>query len=75
MVMGFDESTVAYDLQRAHSADMFFQKMRMWFWGSFFTLSSFLIGNIMGVFDINIMGWIFRRCTNFVEWLGHWSYS
>ncbi len=56
--MGFSDSDYAYNQQRAHSADLFFIKMRAWFWGSFATLSMFLIGNIMGVFDINIMGWV-----------------
>jgi hypothetical protein len=57
-LMGFNDSDYAYNQQRAHSADMFFVKMRMWFWGSCITLSSFFIGNILGVFDINILGWI-----------------
>ena len=57
-IMGFSESDYAYNQSRAHSADMFFIKMRMWFWGSCATLSALLVGNIMGVFDINIMGWI-----------------
>ena len=57
-LMGFSESDYAYNTQRAHSADIFFLKMRAWFWGGFSTLAMFLIGNIMGVFDINIMGWI-----------------
>ena len=55
-LMGFSESDYAYNQSRAHSADMFFVKMRLVFWGSCATLSAFLIGNIMGVFDINIMG-------------------
>tara|TARA_R110001583_G_scaffold30210_8_gene104708 strand:- start:27005 stop:27220 length:216 start_codon:yes stop_codon:yes gene_type:complete len=54
--LGFSDSDYAYNQQRAHSADMFFVKMRLVFWGSCATLSAFLIGNIMGVFDINIMG-------------------
>lgn len=55
-LMGFSDSDYAYNTQRAHSADMFFMKMRAWFWASCSTLSALLIGNIMGVFDINIMG-------------------
>jgi len=55
---GFDESAMAYDLQRAHSADIWFLKFRAYFWGSCATLAGFLIGNILGVFDINILGWI-----------------
>ena len=57
-LLGFSDSDYAYNQSRAHSADIFFLKMRAWFWGSFSTLAMFLIGNIMGVFDINIMGWI-----------------
>ncbi len=63
-ILGFSDSDYAYNQSRAHSADMFFQKMRMLFWGSFFTLSSFLIGNIMGVFDINVMGYIVDKLWN-----------
>jgi len=61
MVLGFDETTIAYDLQRAHSADIWLMQMRMWFWGSCFVIGSFLIGNILGVFDINIMGWLISK--------------
>jgi hypothetical protein len=43
---------------------MFFIKMRAWFWGSCATLSALLVGNIMGVFDINIMGWIIDKVTS-----------
>jgi hypothetical protein len=43
---------------------MFFIRMKMYFWGSCAALSSFLIGNIMGVFDINIMGWIIERAKD-----------
>ena len=57
-LMGFSDSDYAYNQQRAHSADLLFFKIRAWFWGSFAALLSFLIGNIMGVFDINILGWI-----------------
>lgn len=57
-IMGFTETDYVYNQSRAHSADMFFMKMRMWFWGTCICLSSFFIGNILGVFDINILGWI-----------------
>ena len=57
-IMGFTETDYVYNQSRAHSADMFFMKMRMWFWGTCLCLSSFFIGNILGVFDINILGWI-----------------
>jgi hypothetical protein len=63
-LMGFSDSDYAYNQQRAHSADIFFLKMRAWFWGSCACLSGFLIGNILGVFDINIMGFLFDTLLN-----------
>ena len=63
-LMGFSDSDYAYNAQRAHSADIFFLKMRAFFWGFCASLSGFLIGNIMGVFDINIMGFLFDTLLN-----------
>ena len=63
-IMGFSDSDYAYNQQRAHSADIFFLKMRMLFWGSCACLSGFLVGNILGVFDINIMGFLFDTLLN-----------
>ena len=57
-LLGMSDSDYMYNQSRAHSADIFFMKMRFFFWASFVGLSSLLIGNIMGVFDINIMGWL-----------------
>tara|TARA_S200002703_G_C3761552_1_gene234398 strand:- start:404 stop:604 length:201 start_codon:yes stop_codon:yes gene_type:complete len=62
--MGFSDSDYAYNAQRAHSADIFFLKMRAFFWGLCAGLSGFLVGNIMGVFDINIMGFLFDTLLN-----------
>tara|TARA_R110000824_G_scaffold71020_2_gene182093 strand:+ start:256 stop:474 length:219 start_codon:yes stop_codon:yes gene_type:complete len=58
VLTGFDEGAMAYDIQRAHSADIWFIKFRAYFWGTCAALSTLLIGNILGVFDINIMGWM-----------------
>ena len=58
-LMGFSDSDYACNQQRAHSADIFFLKIRAWIWGSCIALGSLLVGNIMGVFDINIMGFLF----------------
>jgi hypothetical protein len=55
-IFGVNESALAYDMTRAHSADVFFLKVRAWSWGITCTIGGFLIGNIMGVFDINIFG-------------------
>ena len=63
--LGFSDSDYAYNQSRAHSADMFFVKMRLIFWGSCATLSAFLVGNIMGVFDINIMGSLISYLKSF----------
>ena len=63
-IMGFSDSDYAYNAQRAHSADIFFLKMRAFFWGFCACLSGFLIGNILGVFDINIMGFLFDTLLN-----------
>ena len=62
-----DEGSISYDLQRAHSADIWFLRMRAWFWGITASLASFLIGNIMGVFDINIMGFIIDTITGIIN--------
>lgn len=58
VLTGFDEGAMAYDIQRAHSADIWFIKFRAYFWGTCATLGALLVGNILGVFDINIMGWM-----------------
>ena len=63
-LIGFSDSDYAYNQQRAHSADIFFLKMRAWFWGSCAGLAGFLVGNILGVFDINIMGFLFDTLLN-----------
>ena len=57
-LMGFSDSDYAYNQTRAHSADIFILKLRAWIWGSMATLGAFFIGNILGVFDINIVGWL-----------------
>lgn len=64
IIGGHGEDRLAYDLTRAHSADVFFLKMRAWFWGSCAGLAGFLVGNILGVFDINIMGFLFDTLLN-----------
>ena len=63
-LLGFSDSDYAYNAQRAHSADIFFLKIRMFFWGTCLGLSSFLIGKILGVFDVNIMGFLFDTLLN-----------
>jgi len=57
-LMGFSDNDYAYNQSRAHSADILFLKMRAWLWGTCAALSCFFIGNILGILDINILGWI-----------------
>ena len=61
--MGMSDSDYMYNQSRAHSADLLFLKMRAWFWGITSSVIALLLGNIGGVFDINIMGWIIGRIT------------
>tara|TARA_R100000353_G_scaffold171666_1_gene136211 strand:- start:1872 stop:2087 length:216 start_codon:yes stop_codon:yes gene_type:complete len=60
-----DDNRMAYDLQRAHSADIWFVKARAWVWGITSCFASLLLGNIAGVFDINIMGWMIDGIKGF----------
>lgn len=70
-IMGFSDSDYAYNQSRAHSADIFFMRMRAWFWGGCISLSCLLIGNMMGVFDINIMGWLVGKASELWNWAWH----
>jgi hypothetical protein len=54
ILMGFDESTLAYDLQRAHSADIWFLRARFWLWGIISTVIGFLIGHAIPLFGYNL---------------------
>lgn len=55
-LFGLDETSVAYDMTRAHSADIVFLKIRAWMYGITAVVASLLIGNICGVFGINFFG-------------------
>tara|TARA_R110000868_G_scaffold113768_3_gene305138 strand:- start:485 stop:709 length:225 start_codon:yes stop_codon:yes gene_type:complete len=60
ILMGFDESTMAYDLQRAHSADIWFIRARFWIWGITSVISSFFIGQALAIFGINTISIIWN---------------
>ena len=51
---GFSETTLAYDLQRAHSADIWFIRARYFFWGTVSTITGFLVGHALPAFGVNI---------------------
>jgi len=65
VLMGFDETTLAYDLQRAHSADVWFLRARFFIWGTVATISSFLLGQLLTIFGVNIV---------LTSWEGFWNF-
>ena len=50
ITMGFDETTLAYDLQRAHSADVWFLRARFFIWGTTASIFSFFVGHGLAAF-------------------------
>ena len=65
ILMGFDESTMAYDLQRAHSADIWFIRARFWIWGIAAVISSFFIGQTLAFFGINTISILGNNMVDF----------
>ena len=58
-IFGVDEQNLAYDMSRAHSADIWFLKVRFWCWGITASVASLLVGNIAGALGFSIFGGIF----------------
>ena len=67
-LLGLDEQSLAYDLSRAHSADIFFLKVRYWLWGVGSTVFFFLVGNIMGSLGIDLLGMAIDGLKELVGW-------
>ena len=67
-LLGVDEQSLAYDLSRAHSADVFFLKIRAYTWGTICSVAFFLIGNIMGAFGIDLFGITIDWLKGFLGW-------
>ena len=67
LTFGFDESTLAYDLQRAHSADVWFLRARFYFWGAIASVTSFLIGHGISLFGVNIYVSAWEGFWNFIH--------
>ena len=59
ILFGMDESTLAYDLQRAHSADVWFLRARFYLWGTIASICSFFVGHAISLWGINLYkgGW------------------
>ena len=68
-LFGLDETSIAYDMTRAHSADMLFLKARAIMWCITIGIGCLLIGNICGVFGINYFGIVWEALGNI--WVGH----
>lgn len=66
ILMGFDESTLAYDLQRAHSADIWFLRARFYFWSSMACITSFLLGHLLAYLGVDLFGSTWEAFWNFV---------
>tara|TARA_B100001175_G_scaffold302403_1_gene296383 strand:+ start:698 stop:919 length:222 start_codon:yes stop_codon:yes gene_type:complete len=64
LTMGFNEQNIAYDLQRAHSADIWFLRARFLIWGTVSTIVSFLVGQTLALFNVNLV---------MSSWEGFWQ--
>tara|TARA_R100000458_G_scaffold59716_1_gene71346 strand:+ start:1303 stop:1527 length:225 start_codon:yes stop_codon:yes gene_type:complete len=65
ILFGMDESTLAYDLQRAHSADIWFLRARFWFWGGVASLSSFVLGQAFAIMGVNTLSIAWNGLVDF----------
>ena len=70
LIMGFDESTLAYDLQRAHSADIWFLRARFYFWAFLACLTSFFLGHALSSFGVDLYSSAWNGFWNM--WYGLW---
>jgi len=65
ILMGFDESAMAYDLQRAHSADIWFIRARFWVWGITASVASFFLGQVLAIFGVNTISMLWNGMIDF----------
>lgn len=65
IAFGMDESALAYDMQRAHSADIWFLRARFYFWGVISTVCGFLLGHALPLVGINFFS---------EAWEGFWAF-
>ena len=65
ILFGMDESTLAYDLQRAHSADIWFLRARFWFWGAVACACSFVLGLAMAIAGVNTLSIAWNGLVDF----------
>mgnify|MGYP003149548124 FL=1 len=68
-LLGVDEQSLAYDLSRAHSADVFFLKLRAWLWGIITGVTCFLFGNILGHFGLDLVRMTINSFKDIFGWV------
>ena len=68
-LLGVDEQSLAYDLSRAHSADVFFLKLRAWIWGTIIGIGCFLFGNILGHFNVDLLSMTINSVKDIFGWV------
>jgi len=69
LTMGFNEQNIAYDLQRAHSADIWFLRARFLIWGTASTIGSFILGQMLALFGFNFVLGAWEGFWNFIHHL------
>lgn len=65
IAFGIDETALAYDMQRAHSADVWFLRARFYFWGIISTVAGFCFGHFLPLLGINMYA---------EAWEGFWAF-
>ena len=65
ILFGMDESTLAYDLQRAHSADIWFLRARVWCGGAVACAFSFVMGQAMAIAGVNTLSIAWNGAVDF----------
>tara|TARA_Y100000996_G_C22311149_1_gene556291 strand:- start:217 stop:441 length:225 start_codon:yes stop_codon:yes gene_type:complete len=65
IAFGMDETALAYDMQRAHSADVWFLRARFYFWGAISTVVGFCLGHFLPLIGINMYA---------TAWEGFWNF-
>tara|TARA_R110002167_G_scaffold3375_15_gene16478 strand:+ start:12 stop:236 length:225 start_codon:yes stop_codon:yes gene_type:complete len=65
IAFGINETDLAYDMQRAHSADVWFLRARFYFWGIISTVTGFCVGHFLPLLGINMYASMWEGFWNF----------
>ena len=69
IAFGMDEGSLAYDMQRAHSADVWFLRARFYFWGFIASVTSFLVGHGISLLGVNLYESVWEGLKDFISHL------